>query len=237
MRYMNYATYRPRTNVNKTNSAPAVTYTADTIWGAAAYANRINSGYYKDGHWDVDISTGQHTRVKEPNRDLVKSALNNQSLITDADREHGQVARKFLAQQLVIRSLKGTLSNFDASISSAINMDSFTDRDRLQIAQISSQIQAYERALTEQAFADRIDTSKGHLADIGAKVTANVEISKVVYSQNYGTFFVSGITDTNQAVFFSYREKLAVGSKIQVKGTVKAHRPDSTQLNRVKVVA
>jgi hypothetical protein len=49
-------------------------------------------------------------------------------------------------------------------------------------------------------------------------------------------YFISGITDTNQAVFFSYRERHAVGTLITIKGTVKAHRPDATQLSRVRVI-
>jgi hypothetical protein len=49
-------------------------------------------------------------------------------------------------------------------------------------------------------------------------------------------YFVSGITDTNQAVFFSYRERQDVGTWLTIKGTVKAHRPDATQLSRVRVI-
>jgi hypothetical protein len=37
-------------------------------------------------------------------------------------------------------------------------------------------------------------------------------------------------------VFFSYRERHDAGSWIAIKGTVKAHRPDATQLSRVRVI-
>jgi len=201
---------------------PAVAYSVDTVWGAAAYAHRINDGYFKDGVWDVNQETGTQTRIKEPNRDLVKQALSNQSLISNEDRATGMQARDFLAQQLTMKTLKGAVSDFDRSLSGVVSREEFTD--------------AYERAKKDLATAERIDHTKGYLADVGAKVSTNVEITKVVYSQNYGVYFISGITDTNQAVFFSYRERHDVGTWLTIKGTVKAHRPDATQLSRVRVI-
>ena len=215
---------------------PAVAYSVDTVWGAAAYAHRINDGYFKDGVWDVNQETGTQTRIKEPNRDLVKQALSNQSLISNEDRATGMQARDFLAQQLTMKTLKGAVSDFDRSLSGVVSREEFTDRDRLEIAITASQISAYERAKKDLATAERIDHTKGYLADVGAKVSTNVEITKVVYSQNYNVYFISGITDTNQAVFFSYRERQDVGTWLTIKGTVKAHRPDATQLSRVRVI-
>jgi len=39
-----------------------------------------------------------------------------------------------------------------------------------------------------------------------------------------------------QAVFFSHRNGIQPGKLIVAEGTVKAHRDNSTQLNRVKVI-
>ena len=83
----------------------------------------------------------------------------------------------------------------------------------------------------------RVDTTAGHVGAVGAKVTCAIEVVRSVYSQNYNCFFVTGITEQNQPVFFSYRGQLQAGVKITVQGAVKAHRNDSTQLNRVKVIA
>ena len=42
------------------------------------------------------------------------------------------------------------------------------------------------------------------------------------------------VIDTdNRAVFFSYRDQLALGTQVNLRGTVKAHRDGTTQLNRV----
>lgn len=212
---------------------PVVAYSVDTVWGAAAYATRVNGGYFKN---PVYNETGTQV-VKPINRDVMKLALADVSLMSASDIEMGKQAREFLSQQLTLRGLKGRLSDFDRSMITVIGRAEFTSADRLDLALVASQIAAYERGQKELAVADRIDHSKGHLADVGAKVRATVEVTKSVYSQKYGVNFVSGITDTNQAVFFSYRERLATGTKIQVVGTVKAHRPDATQLSRVRVGA
>ena len=237
MRYYRPTSYNIRSQVNRARKpVEVIEYTVDTVWGAAAYANRINGGYFKDGVWNMDPATGTQNRVKEPNRDLVKQALANQSLITDQDRATGADALSFLAQQLTLKALKGKTTEFDTAMSKVVAMTGFSNANRLEIALVASQINAYERALRDLATADRVDRSKGYLADVGAKVQANVEITKVVYSHNYNVYFISGITDTSQAVFFSYRERHDVGTWLTVKGTVKAHRPDATQLSRVRVL-
>lgn len=240
MRYYRPSSYNIQSQINRARkprpAAEVIEYTVDTVWGAAAYANRINGGYFKDGVWNVDQATGTQNRVKEPNRDLVKQALAKQDLITDQDRALGIQARSFLAQQLTMKTLKGPVSDFDRTLSGVVSRESFTSADRLEIAITASQISAYERAQKDLATAERIDRSLGYLADVGAKVQANVEITKVVYSHNYNVYFISGITDTNQAVFFSYRERHDVGTWLTIKGTVKAHRPDATQLSRVRVL-
>ncbi len=215
---------------------PVISYSVDTVWGAAARAHRINNGYFKDGVWEVCPSTGHNKRVKEPNRDLVKLALADQSLITEEDRKVGIEACGFIANQLTLKALKGKTSEFDLSMSKVVTRTEFNSNDRLEIALVASQIRAYKQSLADIAVADRIDHSLGYLADVGEKVDAEVEVTKSVWSQKYGVNFISGITKTNQAVFFSYREKFDAGTWISIKGTVKAHRPDATQLSRVKVL-
>lgn len=227
-----YRPYARKATTVKRTAQPTTQYTVDTVWGAAAHAHRINGGYFKTPAYD---ETG--TKIVKPmNRDIVRVALADVTVISDQDRELGMAARDFLAQQLTLKTLKGQVSDFDRSLSGIVGKESFTDADRLDIAVIASQISAYERAQKDLATAERIDHSRGYLADVGVKVQARVEVTKVVYSQNYGVYFISGITDTNQAVFFSYRERQAVGTCLTIKGTVKAHRPDATQLSRVRVI-
>lgn len=227
-----YRSYAHKGTAVKRTKADAVNYTVDVVWGAAAHAHRINGGYFKTPVYDESGS-----KITKPmNRDIVKVALADNTMITAEDFALGKEARDFLAQQLTLKTLKGKVSDFDRSLSGIVGKDEFTSNDRLAIAVVASQISAYERAKKELATADRIDHSKGYLGDVGNKVQAQVEVTKVVYSQNYGVYFISGITDTNQAVFFSYRERMDLGNWITIKGTVKAHRTDATQLSRVKVL-
>jgi len=242
---------------NKSNQKESTQFTADAVWGAAAHAHRVNSGYLKgDGlpstlnqpwfksmllypHIECPLPDliAAHVETRVSNRDLIWKALASPDLISEQDHATGMRAKDFLTKQLLLKTLKGPVSNFDRSLGAIMAKDSFTSRDRLDIALIASQILAYENGLRQLAIIDRIDRSKGYLANVGNKVQANVEITKSVYSQNYNVYFISGVTDTNQAVFFSYRDCQKIGAKITIKGTVKAHRTDATQLNRVRVLS
>jgi hypothetical protein len=232
--YSYYTFYNRSAKTNKARKpVDSVTYSVEDVWGAAAFAQRQNSGYFKVDQFDVTQPGGMPT--KRANKFLMNVALQHMTGITDEDRAMGRDALSFISQQLTMKSLKGNLSEFDQTMAKIVGMETFLNTDRYEIAIVASQIRAYEQAVKDQANLDRVDRSAGYLGDVGAKVQATVEVTKAVYSQNYNVYFVSGITNTNQAVFFSYREALAIGSQIQVKGSVKAHRPDATQLSRVRV--
>jgi hypothetical protein len=80
-------------------------------------------------------------------------------------------------------------------------------------------------------------TDTSPVAAVGAKVEFQVEVIKSVYSQNYNTNYIRAVTvDTRKVVMFNYREGWDVGSILTIRGTVKAHREDCTQLNRVRVL-
>lgn len=231
MHYAGYQTYyKGIRKVKSSNTMNPVQFDTDVVFAAAAYAQRINGGYLKSPEM------AGNTVTKPSNRDIVKIALANTSVLTDMDRAIGQQARQFLGHQLTVKTLRGSLNEFDQAVAKVVNREQIADVDRYEIAITASLISAYERAQREQALSERIDRDLGFLGNIGDKISACVEVTKVVFSKNYGIHFVSGITDTNQAVFFSYRESIQVGSQIAIKGTVKAHRDDITQLNRVKVV-
>lgn len=84
---------------------------------------------------------------------------------------------------------------------------------------------------------ERVDRDAPSLGAVGDKVTAEVEVVKSVHSFQYGCTFITAITSANQAVFFSYRKGVPVGTTLRIRGTIKALRADATQLNRVKVLS
>jgi hypothetical protein len=215
-----------------------VAWSADTVWAAAATAYRVNGGQYlKDPEYAQDdqgrwTETVLHLR----NRDIMKRALNDESQITQEDRDLGARARDWLSKTLMIKTLKGSsMSEFETACQRMVGFDEFDEwTTRYELALVPSQIKSYEEAVQLETAMEGI--SREPVAAVGAKVDANITVVKSVYSQNYGVFFITAVTEDRRAVFFSYRERLSNGHQCRVRGTVKAHRESSTQLNRVRIV-
>lgn len=199
---------------------------ADDVWAAACMAHRLNQGYIKI---DEDAPTGQK------NRSLVTQYLADTSNITDEDREQGKLVRKFY-QAYTFKILKGIkLSEFDNTAMLLSNRD--TIDTSFDIAVITSLPSGYERGVKRQTVDQRIQFAKGGLiGTVGDKVSPSIEVLKSVFSQNWNTHYITGITSDDQVLFFAYKQQLEVGKQFDIYGTVKAHRDNSTQLNRVKVI-
>ena len=229
-----------RSGPNKTQRLRAperpVAWSAETVWAAAAYAHRINSGEYrKENEYRID-ENGHYTHevVRGRNRDIMNQALRDEALITDQDRELGNRARDYVSKQILIKTLKGALTEFEQSLQRAVAMTEFDEWNcRVELAIVASQIRSYEQAVQLEAAMEGI--SFDPVAEIGTKVDTEIVVVKSVYSQNFGVYFITGVTADRRAVFFSYRERLANGHQCRIRGTVKAHRENSTQLNRVRI--
>jgi len=215
-----------------------VAWTAETVWASAAYAHRINGGeYLKDPEYARDDQGLWTDRVLRPrNRDVMKQALDDDSVITEEDRDLGHRAQDWLSKAMMVKALKGTaLSEFEQGLQQAVGLTEFDEWGcRYELALVASQIRAYEQAVQLEAAMEGISAEP--IADIGAKVDVEITVVKSVYSQNFGVFFITAITTDRRAVFFSYRDRLANGHQCRIRGTVKAHRENSTQLNRVRMV-
>jgi hypothetical protein len=61
------------------------------------------------------------------------------------------------------------------------------------------------------------------------------EVIRSNYSTKWNTFYATMLTDSNHQVFFAYRERLAPGQLIKLRGRVKRHADRATQLSRVKL--
>jgi hypothetical protein len=107
------------------------------------------------------------------------------------------------------------------------------------IAVIASLPQSYERGMKRANVDQRITfATGGYIGQPSDRVTLTIEILKMNYSQKWNTNYFTGITSEDQVVFFGYNGngKLDIGDTYTIEGTVKAHRDNSTQLNRVKFV-
>lgn len=204
---------------------------AEQVWAAAALADRVNGGaYYKEMVYKDDVL------VNRPNRVIMMEALNEQYEHTAEDIELGNLARAWHRGRLLMTAIKRPLTGFEDNLSKAAGMDEFAlETKRLELATIASQIRSYRLGSAEEQKMWGTDTSP--MAAVGTKVECQVEVIKSVYSQNYNTNYIRAITvDTRKVVMFNYREGMDPGTILTIKGTVKAHREDCTQLNRVKVL-
>ena len=207
---------------------------ADQVWATAAYADRVNGGlYFKE----TQYKDGEITH--EPNRTIMYRELDSANVnkaITEADYEIGKLARDWHKGRTLMTAIKRPLSGFEDNLAKAASMDEFAlEIHKLEIATIASQIRSYRTGVVHEQRMWGTDTTP--LAEVGAKVQCQIEVVKKVFSQQYNCTFVSAITvDTRKVLSFAYNHELDTGSIVTIKGTVKAHRPDSTQLNRVKVL-
>jgi hypothetical protein len=200
---------------------------ADIVWGAACQAQRLNQGYIKVSE---DAPAGQ------TNRNLVMQFIADPTQITPEDIEQGKQARKFF-QAFTFKILKGIkLSEFDNTAMLIANRD--TIDTNFDIAILTSLPSSYERGIKRQTVDQRISFARGGLIGrVTEKVSTSIEVLKSFYSQQWNTNYVTGITSDDQVLFFAYKQSLEVGKQFNIFGTVKAHRDNVTQLNRVKILS
>ena len=206
-------------------------FVADDVWAAAVVAQRINGSYVKLSQ----ISESDPELTKKSNRMLVQELLADTSRITDEDRAEGKKVRAFY-QAYTFRILKGIkLSDFDNNAMLIANRE--TIDNNYDLAVVASLPSTYERGVKRQTAEQRINFARGgFIGSVGDKVTLELEVVKCVFSQKWNLFYVTGITSDDKVVFFGFKNELSVDAKVKVQGTVKVHRDDSTQLNRVKVI-
>jgi len=220
--------YRARTKTQKV----VVNYNADDVWSAACAAQRINGSYIKLSV----VSESDPATTKLSNRMIIEQLLADLSGITDKDREQGVKVRAFY-QAYTFKILQGKqLSDFDNTAMLIANRDVITGN--YDVAVIASLPSCYERGVVRQSADQRINfATGGFIGKANDKVNASIEVLKSVFSMKWNTNYVTGITTDDQVVFFAYKEALDIGKVLEIQGTVKAHRDNSTQLNRVKVIA
>jgi len=219
--------YRIKTKTQKV----VVNHNADDVWSAACAAQRINGSYVKL----TMISESDPATTQLSNRMIVEQLLADTFNITNEDREQGKKVRAFY-QALTFKILQGKkLNEFDNNAMLIANRDVISGN--YDIAVIASLPSCYERGVVRQSADQRINFAKGgFIGKINDKVSVSIEVLKSVYSQKWNTNYITGITGDDQVVFFAYKSELPVGKMLDIYGTVKSHRDNTTQLNRVKVL-
>jgi hypothetical protein len=202
---------------------------ADLAWSAACAAYRINGGYLKEPE-----TIGDQV-IRHTNRAVVRQALDNPSLITAADRELAQQCRRYMTTSVTMQALKTELGEWSKITAKVCGLDIITSMYDFSV--ITAMPHSYVKQLRKESIDSRLARCvEAHAGQLGDKVELTVEILRNNYSAKYNTWFVSGITDDNLAVFFAYREQLKSDQTLKIRGIVKRLVDRATQLNRVKVV-
>ena len=232
--------YRPAYNMTRTakTHTPGDLFPVATVWAAACAAQRINGRYIKQDEFDYPEG-GQAVLTATASRTTMKELLANPDRLTAQDFEQGAECKTFLQNDITFRALKNKLTEFDSATSKVLAVEENFDsvQHKYELAVIASLPASRTRALERQATDSRVRQATGaYVGAVGDKVALDVEVIKTNYSQQWNTWYATAITSDNRAVFFAFREQLTIGNSILIKGTVKAHRSGTTQLNRVKIV-
>ena len=201
---------------------------ADLLWSAACTAYRINNGYLKQPEVIGDQV------VRPTNREIVRRALADPTLITDADREMAQQCRRHMATAVTMQALKTELGEWARITAKVCDLD--TVDSMYDFSVITAMPQSYIKQLKKESVDARLARCHGVIGKLGDKIELSVEIIRNNYSAKFNTWFVSAITKDNYAVFFAYRKNIPAETDVIIRGTVKRHTDSATQLNRVKLL-
>jgi hypothetical protein len=216
--------------VGKMKDVKKVVHTAYDIWAAAVYAQRINKGYYKEDEFNADGEC-----VREANRTVARNALALGGKISVEDRCKGAEVRKFISSRLMLTAITKKLTDFQQSLSLAVELDEFVvPQDRMLIGIVNSQIGQYERAMKEEQLTK--DYVYGTYGKIKERVDVKLKPVARFWLTDWGTFRYNAITTDGYKTSFYYKDKLEIGDAVKVRGTVTKHTNDTTTINRVKVL-
>ena len=222
----------------RTNTVVQTSHSVSDVWAAACAAQRVNGEYVKEARPEHN-DKGEVLSTLRRNRDIMVEFLQNPDRLLVEDVEAGEQVRNFLQQDLTFRALKGQLTDFDQSVSKCIAVTDcfYTVTHRYEMAVVACLPSSVHRSQQRQSAEQRMKFARGGLiGQVGNKITTNMEVISANYSQQYNIFWIRGITDQDQPVMFSNKEKFDAGTSITIQGKVKAHRDNMTQLNYVKVL-
>jgi hypothetical protein len=204
-------------------------YNTVDVFAAACAANRVNGGYLKYTETNDESGTS-----KLANKVLIRQFLDGTFDARDSDREQGEKVMQH-CRSLTFKLLANKrLSDFEQNMLTIVEKETLDSN--YDIAIVSSLPNTYNRSEYRRAVDTRIRETEGVFGTVGERVQITAEVVKSYFSEQWGTNFITAITDDNKQVFFAYKQSLTVGDHINIEGKVKAHRDSATQLNYVKLM-
>lgn len=212
-------------------------YDTMLVLSAACMAQRVNGNKYIKYNLDEGIFVNDKGEVVKytTNRQLVETYIEQPEHIMDIDRDMAEKVRSYWNGK-TFKLLTGEyMSDFERNMLTLLQKETVTEG--YDVAVLASMPNSYQANLQRDQRDRRVKYSQGgYIGTVGERIKTQVEVLKCVYSQKWFTYFVTGITSSDQAVFFSYKQEVTIGSVLNIAGTVKRQDNNQTQLNRVKVL-
>ena len=208
-------------------------YNMTDVFAAACAAHRINGAYFKTDEITF-FEDGGHRLDRLANKTLARQFLKGDFDIRDEDREQAEKVMN-MCRGLTFKLLTNKrLSDFEQAMLTIVEKD--TTDSNYDIAVVSSLPASYERSIARAEQNIRLREAGGCLqAPVDSKVEMDVEVVRCNYSNEWNVHYVTAIADAG-VVYFAQKNKIDVDSKIRIKGKVKCHREDRTQLSHVKIL-
>jgi hypothetical protein len=211
-------------------------YDTMLVLSAACAAQRVNGNKYIKYKLDEGIFVNDKGEVVKytTNRQLVETYIEQPEHIMDIDRDMAEKVRSYWNGK-TFKLLTGEyMSDFERNMLTLLQKETVTEG--YDVAVLASMPNSYQANLQRDQRDRRVKYSQGgYIGTVGERIKTQVEVLKCVYSQKWFTYFVTGITASDQAVFFSYKQEVTIGSVLNIAGTVKRQDNNQTQLNRVKI--
>ena len=210
-------------------------YTADQVWAAATRACRLNDNHYlRNDEWLPDENQpGNVVPGRRSNKSLMLEGLKDLTLLNECDYEEGKQARNFFSKQFTFKALRSELNGFQSKLVECISLKEFDTKNSTALSVIASQIPRWKVEIFEETLLK--GTINQPLATVGERISRDITVVRTVWSEKYQLNFITARTSCDHVVFFAFRAGKPQGYQCRIQGTVKAHRQDSTQLNRVKL--
>lgn len=210
-------------------------YSAETVWGAAMAAHRINGGYIKDTEWDYDNSPA--TIKRSANKLMVKewAREGRWDAVTPEDIEKGMEVRRHFNSYMFL-ALAGKLNDFQQQAYKIAQMTEFNERQSLELAICACLPSTYERDIAKKEFMNSLRESTQLVGNEGDKVQGEIVVLSTRYNVNFNKWLISAKMGDSYINFW-YNTNIEAGTIMNIKGKIKAVRDDkTTQLNYVKKV-
>lgn len=205
------------------------------VFALASRAWRENNGFAKQSEYDQEGDL-----VKKANKKLVSAYLETNTQPSEADYELAK-AVIFYCKTMIVQALMEPLSDFEGALlkltyQSELDV-SETSSGRFNIGVAAAAVNSYFQNLTRKEVENRLDqVEKTPIDKENEQIITDIEVICSRFSVQWQCWYVTAITASNHAVWFSYREQLPLGSHFTLKGRIKRYDDKGqTQLTRVKL--